>query len=163
KEPPAHRGQRRQGSGSHRDAEREEENRSGAGAEGGSAGAVGGVAPASRGGAGLPQGRRAGGGPARGAGGGAGRGGDGPQGGGARGGGRGGEVTVRKAVDAAEPKIAGAFQDQPIVDADVRDTLGSTYLHLGEATLAIRQFERALELRRTRLGPDNVDTLASRN
>ncbi len=44
-------------------------------------------------------------------------------------GGLGVEVTVRKAVDAAEPKIAGAFQDQPIVEADVRDTLGTTYLY----------------------------------
>jgi tetratricopeptide (TPR) repeat protein/tRNA A-37 threonylcarbamoyl transferase component Bud32 len=78
-------------------------------------------------------------------------------------GGLGVEVTVRKAVDAADPKIAGAFQDQPIVEADVRDTLGQTYLYLGEALLAIRQIERALELRQKRLGPDHTDTLASRN
>ena len=62
-------------------------------------------------------------------------------------GGLGVEVTVRKAVDAAEPKIAGTFKDQPIVEADVRDTLGSTYSYLRETLLAIPQFERALELR----------------
>jgi hypothetical protein len=37
------------------------------------------------------------------------------------------DVTVRRAMDAAEPKIAGTFQDQPSVEADVRDTLGETY------------------------------------
>ena len=68
-------------------------------------------------------------------------------------GGLGVDVTVRKAVDAAEPKIAEAFKDQPIVEADVRDTLGMTYCYLGEAPLAIRQFERALELRRGEARP----------
>jgi serine/threonine protein kinase len=78
-------------------------------------------------------------------------------------GGLGVEVTVRRAVDAAEPKIAGAFQDQPIVEADVRDTLGTTYYYLGEAPLAIPQFERAVELYQTRLGPDHPSTLTSRD
>ena len=73
------------------------------------------------------------------------------------------DVTVREAVDAAEPRIAGRFKDQPLVEADVRDTLGLTYSYLGEAPLAIRQHERALELRQTKLGPDHPDTLASRN
>jgi hypothetical protein len=80
-----------------------------------------------------------------------------------QGGGLGVDVTVRKAVDAAERKIANAFQDQPLVEADVRDTLGATYWYLGEAALAIRQLERALELRRSKLGPDHHDTLRSRN
>jgi len=78
-------------------------------------------------------------------------------------GGLGVDVTVRKAVDAAERKIAGAFKDQPIVEADVRDALGITYYYLGEVPLAIRQHERAVELRQERLGPDDPDTLASRN
>jgi tetratricopeptide (TPR) repeat protein len=78
-------------------------------------------------------------------------------------GGLGTDVTVRRAVDQAEPKIAARFRDQAIVEADVRDTLGQTYSYLGEAPLAIRQFERALELRRARLGPDHPATLASRN
>jgi serine/threonine protein kinase len=69
------------------------------------------------------------------------------------------DVTVRRAVDAAEPRIAGAFHGQPIVEADLRDTRGTTYLYLGEAPRATRQFERALELRRTNLGPDHPYTL----
>jgi tetratricopeptide (TPR) repeat protein len=78
-------------------------------------------------------------------------------------GGLGKYVTVRQAVDAAEPKIAGAFRDQPAVEAYIRDTLGRTYLYLGEFPPAIRQFERALKLREAKLGPDDTDTLIIRN
>jgi tetratricopeptide (TPR) repeat protein/tRNA A-37 threonylcarbamoyl transferase component Bud32 len=78
-------------------------------------------------------------------------------------GGLGKDVTVRRAVDAAEPRIAQAFKDQPIVEAEVRDTLGLTYYDLGETTMAIRQFELAVDLRGARLGPDHPETLASRN
>jgi tetratricopeptide (TPR) repeat protein/tRNA A-37 threonylcarbamoyl transferase component Bud32 len=78
-------------------------------------------------------------------------------------GGLGKDVTVRQAVDAAESRIATAFQDQPAVEADVRETLGTTYVYLGEAALAVRQKERALELRRTTLGAEHPDTLRSRN
>ena len=60
-------------------------------------------------------------------------------------GGLGVEVTVRKVVDAAEPKIAGTFEDQPIVEAEVRGTLGQTRtLVPRRAPLAIRQLERAV-------------------
>jgi eukaryotic-like serine/threonine-protein kinase len=62
-----------------------------------------------------------------------------------------------------EPKIAERFKDQPIVEAEVRDTLGTTYNSLRDAPLAIRQYERALELRQTVLGPDHLATLVSLN
>jgi serine/threonine protein kinase len=78
-------------------------------------------------------------------------------------GGLGKDVTVRKAVDAAESKIAGAFKDQPAVEAEVRHTLGLTYWYLSEAPLAIRQHKRALELLEAKLGPDHPDTLSVRN
>jgi eukaryotic-like serine/threonine-protein kinase len=78
-------------------------------------------------------------------------------------GGLGREVTVRKAVDSAEAKIAETFGDQPTVEAVVRDTLGLTYSYLGDDLLAIRQFERALKLRRAKLGSDHPDTLTSRS
>ncbi len=78
-------------------------------------------------------------------------------------GGLGIDVTIRKAVDATEPKIADEFKDQPAVEADIRDTLGVTYLYVGEPLLAIRQHQRAMELRRTTLGPMHPDTLNSWN
>jgi eukaryotic-like serine/threonine-protein kinase len=78
-------------------------------------------------------------------------------------GGLGREATIRQAVDAAEPKIAAAFSDQPVVEAAIRDTLGKTYLYLGEASTAIHQFERAAELRLAQFGPVHAETLDSRN
>src|SRR5262249_20979543 len=42
--------------------------------------------------------------------------------------GLGGDVTIRAAIDTAEPSIAADFADQPEVEADIRDTLGTTYL-----------------------------------
>ena len=47
------------------------------------------------------------------------------------------DVTVRKAIDAAEPKITGAFKSQPIVEAEIRNTLGETYYYLGDADLPL--------------------------
>jgi serine/threonine protein kinase len=76
-------------------------------------------------------------------------------------GGLGKDVTLRNAVDAAEPGIAAAFQNQPLVEASVRNVLGLTYSYLGEHSLALRQHEQALALRRAKLGPDHPDTLTS--
>jgi serine/threonine protein kinase len=78
-------------------------------------------------------------------------------------GGLGRDATIRAAVDAAERDIADSFSDQPLVEATVRGTLGVTYLHLGEAELAIRQHERSLQLLSQHLGPDHPDTLKSKN
>ena len=78
-------------------------------------------------------------------------------------GGLGTDVSVRKAVDTAEARIASAFSDQPSVEASVRYALGSTYRRLGEQTLAIPQLERAGPLRTTVLGPNHPETLSVQN
>ena len=52
------------------------------------------------------------------------------------------EVTLREALDAAEPGIISNFFDNPSVEAAIRDNLGMSYLYLGELAPAIRQFER---------------------
>jgi serine/threonine protein kinase/tetratricopeptide (TPR) repeat protein len=74
-------------------------------------------------------------------------------------GGLGMDATIRAAVDAAEPKIAEAFRDQPAAEASIRAALGLTYYYLGEPALAIRQHERSRQARRDLLGPDHPDTL----
>ena len=74
-------------------------------------------------------------------------------------GGLGKDVTIRRAIDVAEPKIATAFPDQPITEASVRSVLGETYYYLGEPALSARQRELALELRMAELGPDHPDML----
>jgi serine/threonine protein kinase/tetratricopeptide (TPR) repeat protein len=80
-----------------------------------------------------------------------------------QGGGLGRNVTIRNAVDAAEPKIAAAFKDQPTVEAAVRQTLGESYYYLGESEKAIREHERATELLKTHLGPEHPGTLKSQS
>jgi serine/threonine protein kinase len=77
-------------------------------------------------------------------------------------GGLGNQVTLRKAVDAAEPEIAKKFADRPLVEASIRNTLGLTYWFLGDSPHAIKQHERALPLREAKLGPDHPHTLTSR-
>jgi tetratricopeptide (TPR) repeat protein len=78
-------------------------------------------------------------------------------------GGLGKDATIHQAVDAVRPRIAEAFKDQPAIEAAVRDTLGQTYGYLGEYDTAIRELERAVELRQSQLSPDHPDTLTSRN
>ncbi len=80
-----------------------------------------------------------------------------------QGGGLGRNVTVRQAVDAVEPKIAKQFQAQPLVEAAVRHTLGTSYQLLGENDKASRQLERALELRKKHLGETHEDTRRTEN
>jgi serine/threonine protein kinase/Tfp pilus assembly protein PilF len=76
-------------------------------------------------------------------------------------GGLGVDVSIRAAIDAAEPQIELAFKDRPLVEASIRHALGDTYLGLGEVELAVRQHERSWALRLDQLGPDHLDTLTS--
>jgi eukaryotic-like serine/threonine-protein kinase len=78
-------------------------------------------------------------------------------------GGLGRDVSIRRAVEVAEPAITPAFSGQPTVEASVRNVLGQTYSYLGELTPAVEQLQRALELRKTALGADHVETLSSQN
>jgi serine/threonine-protein kinase len=76
-------------------------------------------------------------------------------------GGLGGDATIRAAVEQAEPGIAEAFAEQPLVEASIRQVLGHTYWFWGEYPQAIRQQQRAVALRRDHLGPDHPETLKS--
>jgi tetratricopeptide (TPR) repeat protein len=71
------------------------------------------------------------------------------------------DVTLRAALAAAEPGIATAFRDQPLVEASIRSILGKTYMILGNFELSLRHLERARVLRQAQLGPDHPDTLTS--
>lgn len=71
------------------------------------------------------------------------------------------DLKVRTALDRAAERIEGKFTNQPEVEASIRDTMGWTYMDLGLYPQARKQWERALELRRRVLGPDNPKTLKS--
>jgi serine/threonine protein kinase len=62
-----------------------------------------------------------------------------------RGGSRG--VSLVDALKQAEKQVHGAFPGQPLVEADVLETIGSTYNGLGEYADAERLLRRALDLR----------------
>jgi serine/threonine protein kinase/tetratricopeptide (TPR) repeat protein len=78
-----------------------------------------------------------------------------------QGNGLGNTVTIREALDAAEPGISDAFAGQPLAEASIRRVLGLTYWHAGDYEKAISQHERALDLRRTLLESDHPDILQS--
>ncbi len=77
--------------------------------------------------------------------------------------GQGKDVTLRKALDASESQVAGAFGESPIVEASVRELLGAGYLSLGDAEQAVKEYERALALRQAVQGATSPDTAACRN
>jgi serine/threonine protein kinase len=70
-------------------------------------------------------------------------------------------LTVREALDRAAAQIGQRFQDQPLVEAAIRAAIGTGYDAVKEWRLAIPHQKRALDLRKTHLGPDHPDTLAS--
>jgi non-specific serine/threonine protein kinase/serine/threonine-protein kinase len=70
------------------------------------------------------------------------------------------DLKVRTALDRAAARIQGKFPDQPLVEASIRQTIGSTYEDLGLYPEAQAQMERALELRRRALGDEHEDTLS---
>jgi tetratricopeptide (TPR) repeat protein len=73
------------------------------------------------------------------------------------------EVTLREALEHAEPEISNSFGDEPLVEASIRNTLGVSYWYLGAHEQALRQQERALALRTRELGPEHPDTVGIMN
>jgi tetratricopeptide (TPR) repeat protein len=74
---------------------------------------------------------------------------------------RGREVTVREVFDKAAKDIGTKFAGQPLVEAAVRGTLGTTYLALGDHAAAHSQLSSAFGIRRQILGEEHPDTLKS--
>ena len=74
---------------------------------------------------------------------------------------RGRQVTVREILDAASKKIEGRFEGEPLIEAAVRQTLGKTYMQLGEYTEAARHLERVRRLHREHLLEDEPVALRS--
>jgi serine/threonine protein kinase/tetratricopeptide (TPR) repeat protein len=73
------------------------------------------------------------------------------------------DVTVRQAIEAAEPVVGKQFVEQPRVEAAVREVLGNSYQLLGEYDKAIGQLDRSLELRKKHLGPQHLETIRTEN
>jgi eukaryotic-like serine/threonine-protein kinase len=69
------------------------------------------------------------------------------------------DLKVRTALDRAAQRIQGKFGKQPQVEASIRSTIGQAYDDLGLYPAARTQLERALELDRSALGPDDAATI----
>ncbi len=69
------------------------------------------------------------------------------------------DLKVRTALDRAAARIEGKFDGQPEVEASIRATIGQAYQELGLYSEAQVQLERALELQRRTLGPNDRTTL----
>lgn len=71
------------------------------------------------------------------------------------------DVTMIEVLNAASESIVGKFVDQPLVEAAIRETLGHTYMELGEWKVALPHGERALAMRRAELGSEHPETLSA--
>jgi serine/threonine protein kinase/tetratricopeptide (TPR) repeat protein len=76
-------------------------------------------------------------------------------------GGLGHDVTLRRAIEEALPFIAKSFTSEPLIEARLRQTVGISFLELGEARIAAEQFEAARALYAKHRGPEHPDTLQS--
>jgi serine/threonine protein kinase/tetratricopeptide (TPR) repeat protein len=68
-------------------------------------------------------------------------------------------LTVRTALDRAAATVGSKFQDEPVMEAIIRLTLGDAYRELGQYDQAIAHLRRSADIRLRELGPDNDHTL----
>ncbi len=74
------------------------------------------------------------------------------------------DVKVRTLVDRAAAGVGKKFAGKPIVESDLRKTLGETYLSLGLLKEAANQLQMAYDISKRALGPDakrTIETLQS--
>ena len=76
-------------------------------------------------------------------------------------GGLGYDITLRGAVTGSLEFLAGDFAALPLIEAELRTTLGRTFGYLGDVAAATRQAELALATYDRLLPPDHPDRLAS--
>ncbi len=73
------------------------------------------------------------------------------------------DVLARDLLDRAAQDIKKKFKDSPLIAADIRNTIGQTYLDLGLWSLAEPQLVQALEIRSKYLGREDPKTLNTMN
>jgi tetratricopeptide (TPR) repeat protein len=78
-----------------------------------------------------------------------------------QGGGLGYDVSLQHAIDAAVPFVHEGFKDQPLIEARLRVTLGSSFRYLGDSQKSADQYAAAREIYAKHLGPDHELTLES--
>jgi serine/threonine protein kinase/tetratricopeptide (TPR) repeat protein len=74
-------------------------------------------------------------------------------------GGQGFDVKLADAVKAALPFVDKGFPGQPLIEARLRTTMGTSFWYLGKANIAAEQYEAARTLYTKYRGPNHRDTL----
>ncbi len=69
------------------------------------------------------------------------------------------EITMREVLDKAASRIDGSFDDQPVVEAAIRMTIGTTLSSLGDYKASQPHLLRAVALQKSSLGENHKDTL----
>jgi len=71
------------------------------------------------------------------------------------------EVTVKEVLESASKKVRLEFKGEPLIQAVLHRTLGVIHMKVGENEEAKPHLERALDLRLTYIGEDDLSTLES--
>jgi len=71
------------------------------------------------------------------------------------------DLKVRDLVIRASKKLDHQFADQPLVEAEIRWTLGYTLQAMGRVDLAVHHYERIRQIFTQKHGPEHPDTLSS--
>ncbi|MBN2588928.1 MAG: serine/threonine protein kinase [Sedimentisphaerales bacterium] len=71
------------------------------------------------------------------------------------------DITVRSLLDDTSEKLEGRFENEPLIEAQIRYSLGKSYFNLGAYQPAITHLVRAYRLQAEKLGEKNIETLST--
>lgn len=71
------------------------------------------------------------------------------------------EITLGEILDMASENLKTKFSDEPLVEASIRHTIGTTYLSIGRVSLAEAHIESAYRIRQAELGQRHAHTLTT--
>jgi tetratricopeptide (TPR) repeat protein len=74
-----------------------------------------------------------------------------------------GEATFSYVLDAATKNLDGKFDDRPLVEASIRETLGGTYRWLAESTKAEQHWRAALQIYRQHYSDEHPAILRAKD
>ena len=74
---------------------------------------------------------------------------------------RGRKITINSVLDTASESLGGEFKGTPLVEAEIRDTLGNAYWSLGMHERAELHLRRSWDIQQAQQGPEHPAALAS--
>ncbi|UCC30607.1 MAG: serine/threonine protein kinase [Phycisphaerales bacterium] len=73
------------------------------------------------------------------------------------------EITMREVLDAASKRIEGKFENEPLIEASIRSTVGQTYQGLGLYAAAESHLREAEAIHTRELGEEAPESLRTRS